>query len=150
MKRIRLEDTVVAQPAPETDAVLFKRILFVESNHQILDTVRDTLDLHFFDVTIAMNGPEAIKLLMSTDFDLILCDVTHPSFPANMFFEAVGRVRPHLCKSFIAITDAFHGSPPGTIRVWKPIDMHILLTAIESILKKKFRAMEEAAELAAA
>lgn len=151
MKRIRLEEGIVSQPAAETDALLFKKILFVESNRQIMETVRDTLDLHFFDVTVAGDGPQAVKLLMSSNFDLILCDVTHPSFPCDMFFEAVRRTRPQLCKSFIAITDALHSAPPGTIRVWKPIDMHILLGAIESVLKKKFKAAEEQVpELAAA
>ena len=150
MKRIQLDDNIVPQPAPETDALLFKRILFIESNRQILDTVRDALDLKFFDVTVAMDGPAAIKMLLSSNYDLILCDVTHPSFPSQMFFEAVRRIRPELCKSFIAITDAIHLSPPGTMRVWKPIDMHILLSAIESVLKKKFRTSEEAIpELAA-
>ena len=151
MKRIRLEEAVVSQSAPETDALLFKRILFVESNRQIMETVRDTLDLHFFDVTVACDGPEAVKMLISSEFDLILCDVTHPSFPCEMFFEALRRIRPHLCKSFIAITDALHSAPAGTIRVWKPSDMHILLVAIEAVLKKKFKASEEQLpELAAA
>ena len=126
-------------------ALLFKRILFIESNRQILDSVRDALDLKFFDVTVVTDGPAAIKMLLVSNFDLILCDVTHPSFPSEMFFEAVSRIRPELCKSFIAITDALHSSPPGTMRVWKPIDMHILLSAIESVLRKKFKSVEEAA-----
>ncbi len=121
------------------DMVLFKRILFIVQDPSLEEEVRDTLDLHFFDVTVARNGAEAVRALVKGQYDLILCDITIPNLPADMFFKALERVRPELCQRFISITSADYRSKagnPGVISVWKPIDNHILLEAIESVLKK--------------
>jgi DNA-binding response OmpR family regulator len=127
----------------KTEPILFKRILFVENDPEIIREAQDALDTHFFDVTVAHNGVAAVRELLRSDFDLIVCDLAMPGFPGEMFFEAVSRVKPQLCKRFISIVDlgnrkASHRSL-GAISIWKPLDVQMLLEAIETVLKKSQR-----------
>ena len=122
------------------ETMLFKRILFVENDAHLAKEVRDTLDLHFYDVTVVTSGAMAVTTLLRDKFDLILCDLTMPSFPGQMFYEAVKRVKPMLCKRFISITNSaqsrLNGKTIGELSIWKPLDMQILLEAIETVLRK--------------
>ncbi|MBA4150749.1 MAG: response regulator transcription factor [Verrucomicrobia bacterium] len=124
---------------PFDSCTLFKRILLVQNNPQVVAEVHDVLDLHFFEVTAVSSGPEAIQQLLKNDFDAIVCDFTIPNLPAEMFFQATTRIRPRLANRFVAITDAATSKSTrslGAVSIWKPIEPHILLEAIEGVLKK--------------
>src|SRR5688500_16724225 len=85
---------------------LFKRILLIQDNPQTVAEIQDVLDLHFFEVTAVGSAPEAILQLLKNDFDVIVCDFTIRNLPAEMFSQAVTRIRPHLTNRLVAITDA--------------------------------------------
>lgn len=54
------------------------KILVCDDEIKIRETFRDYLSAKGFDVTIAENGEEAVKLTDKTDFDLIILDVMMP------------------------------------------------------------------------
>jgi CheY-like chemotaxis protein len=60
---------------------------------------------HMF-VTLAKTGAEAVREIMETDFDVIICNMQMPQMSGEMFYRAVERVKPGLCSRFIFMTDA--------------------------------------------
>ena len=101
------------------------------------------MESNAFEVTVVQTGVDGIKKVMAGDFDVILCDMMMPKMPGDMFYLAVERARPHLCKRFVFMTgykgdpkiDAFIRQVKG-LMLWKPFEMHLLLDAINVILKK--------------
>ena len=66
-----------------------------------------------------------------------------PNLSGDMFYMAVERTKPNLCKRFIFMTghkgdpkiDAFIRKVRG-LMLWKPFELHDLQATIEAILKK--------------
>jgi response regulator RpfG family c-di-GMP phosphodiesterase len=63
-----------------------------------------------------------------------------PNFPGDMFYLAVQRARPHLCKRFIYMTG--HQDNPKVTKfieevrgvvLWKPFKMRLLFDALETV-----------------
>ena len=131
---------------PKNDATLFKRILLVENDPLLRMEVCDLLDLHFYDFTVVTSAADAIRELIHGKYDALICDLTMENFPGEMFFEAVHRVRPELCKCFISINSADQTNAAhkvGVVRIWKPLDPQVLLEALETVLKKNERLAPE-------
>jgi DNA-binding NtrC family response regulator len=57
-------------------------------------------------VTLARTGAEAVREIMETDFDVVICNMQMPQMPGEMFYRAVERVKPGLCNRFIFVADA--------------------------------------------
>src|SRR5438445_6620826 len=81
-----------------------KRVLLVEDDAELSLLLRDHLEDYFYRVTTAGNGVDALKAIMDSDYDVILCDVVMPKMPGDAFYHAVQRVKPNLCERFIFIT----------------------------------------------
>jgi len=58
-----------------------------------------------FILTMARTGVEAVREVMETDFDVIICNMQMPQMPGEMFYRAVERVKPALCNRFIFVAD---------------------------------------------
>jgi len=121
----------------------FKTILMLEDEGELTDTLKSYLEGNSFRVTCVKNGVEGIKKIMKEDFDIILCDMLMPNLPGDMFYLAVQKVKPHLCRRFIFMTghkgdrkiDDFIRQVRG-VMLWKPFHPHDLLDTINSLLKK--------------
>src|SRR5882762_9319653 len=87
-----------------------KRILLVEDDSDLSILLKDYLEAYFYRVTAAANGVEALKAVMDSDYDVIICDMVMPKMPGDMFYYAVQRTKPHLCERFIFVTA--HGESP--------------------------------------
>jgi DNA-binding NtrC family response regulator len=80
---------------------------------------------------------------MVQDFVVIHCDMLMPNLPGDMFYLAVQKVKPHLCRRFVFMTgqkgskkiDEFIRKVRGVI-LWKPFHPHDLLDTIKYVLKK--------------
>jgi CheY-like chemotaxis protein len=70
------------------------------------EALSDTTDLF---VTLARTGVEAVREVMETDYDVIICNMQMPMMPGEMFYRAVERVKPALCSRFIFIANASTG-----------------------------------------
>lgn len=120
-----------------------KHILIVDDDLDLLQTQKELLEAKDFIVSTATNGVEALKIVMHLDVDAILCDLMMPQMAGDMFFKAVERVKPHLCKRFIFITgyekhpayaDFLSNLKP--IVLFKPVTLGKLLGTINLLFKK--------------
>ena len=123
-------------PGPQT-------VLILEDDPVLATMLKDFLETGNFRVTHVTGGAEGVQKIMAGDFDVILCDMVMPGFPGDMFYRAVERVRPHLCRRFIFMTgqtgdariDTFVRSVRG-LMLWKPFQVHEVLEAIRTVVRK--------------
>jgi CheY-like chemotaxis protein len=121
-----------------------KSILILEDDVQLALMLKDALQSKNFAVTVVPSGAEGVKRILTEDFSAILCDMVMPNFPGDMFYRAVERARPHLCKRFIFMTghqgdrkiEQFIRQIRGLI-LWKPFALPVLFEAIEVIGKRR-------------
>jgi CheY-like chemotaxis protein len=81
-----------------------KHVLVVDDDIELALMFQTLLEVHDYQATTAANGVQALKRLKESDVDAILCDLSMPELSGDLFYEEVGRVRPHLLKRFIFIT----------------------------------------------
>ena len=87
-----------------------RKVLLLEDDVMLQDAVKEFLESHFYDVTAVSNGVEGVRAVLNDDFDIVVCDMMMPKLPGDMFYTAVERMRPHLCRRFIFIT-GHRGNP---------------------------------------
>ena len=120
-----------------------RTILILEDDLVMANLLKDYLQPRKFVVTHVRGGAEGVQKILAADFDVILCDMVMPGFPGDMFYRAVERARPHLCKRFIFMTghtgdkeiDTFIRGVRG-LMLWKPFQIHEVLDAIKIVLRK--------------
>jgi CheY-like chemotaxis protein len=120
-----------------------RSVLLLEDDPEFRDLLTTELQANGFTVTCVANGVEGLKKIMAADFDVILCDMMMPSLPGDMFYIAIERTKPHLCKRFVFMTghkgekkiDEFIRKVRGII-LWKPFQFHDLLQTIQVVLQK--------------
>jgi len=135
------EKTFDLSDAPEAQEK--KRVLLLEDGDDFAGLIKMFLESSDFEVVRVTNGVEGLKALLVKDFEIILCDMMMPSLPGDMFYLAVEKTKPHLCKRFIFMTG--HKANPKwdtfirkvrCIMLWKPFPMSDLLMAIDTVLRK--------------
>jgi CheY-like chemotaxis protein len=120
-----------------------KSVLMLEDDATLAEILMNGLELHNYRVTRVRSGAEGIQHVLKQDYDILLCDMIMPGFPGDMFYRAVERSRPHLCKRFLFMTghngdpqiDAFIRSVRG-LMLWKPFQLHELLQGLKVVVKK--------------
>jgi DNA-binding response OmpR family regulator len=126
----------------EAEATLApKRVLMLEDEVEFSAIVKDLLQTQGYTVTCVSSGVEGFKCVMAEDYDAIICDLLMPTLPGDMFYLAVEKTKPKLCKRFIFISghradprwEAFIKRVNGLI-LWKPFPMKDLLAAIDKVL----------------
>jgi DNA-binding NtrC family response regulator len=120
-----------------SSSVQIKRVLLLEDDEMFKSVISDFLESNFYEVVAVPNGAEGVRAILKEEFDIIICDMMMPKLPGDMFYVAVERMRPHLCRRFIFIT-GHRGNPKvndfikqvkGTMLA-KPFHMDDLLEAI--------------------
>lgn len=120
-----------------------RRILILEDEVDFAEFLRTFLVDKGYQVMTVENGAEGIKQLLVDNFDIIICDMLMPNLPGDLFYFAVQRTKPELCKRFIFMTG--HRGEPKTdqfirqvrgVMLWKPFPLHDLLAAIRVIERK--------------
>lgn len=120
-----------------------KRILLLEDDGDLAKLLRELLESAQYRVTVVSNGAEGLQQLLAQEYDAIVCDMIMPNFPGDMFYLAVQRSRPHLCRRFVFTSghradpkvDLFIRSVRGLV-LWKPFQPHELLEALKTILRR--------------
>ena len=117
-------------------------VLLVESDDALAGQLRNALPKSEFEITRCSTGREALKCLLATNYDLILCDMVMPGFPGDMFYRAVERVRPSLCRRFLSLMTRGDTSPVHdfvrSIRglvIWKGSEPHDIYQAVKAVSK---------------
>jgi two-component system, cell cycle sensor histidine kinase and response regulator CckA len=136
-----LEKTHVLQSIP--DAAPRKKILLLDDNATLANLTRLILVENGYDVELASDGVQGIKKILVNDYAVILCDMVMPNLAGDMFYMAVERAKPHLCKRFLFMTghkgdrkiDDFIRRVRGLI-LWKPFKSHVLMESIRAVEQK--------------
>ena len=136
---------MTASAAPEVPAteLEIKNILLVDDDVALAQALKELLEAHNFLVTSAHNGMEALKEIMAMDFDVIICDMMMPQMPGDMFYLAVEKTKPELCRRFLFITghggnpkvDAFLKDHDGLV-VHKPVMTQELVRMMQLVMKR--------------
>ncbi|EEF62024.1 response regulator [Pedosphaera parvula] len=88
----------------QADPAKQRHVLVVDDNAELALAFREALQLHGYEASVAMNGVQALKIVMQTKVDAILCELTMPQLDGDMFFNTLQRVRPALSRRFIFVT----------------------------------------------
>ncbi|HEX4084445.1 MAG TPA: response regulator [Chthoniobacteraceae bacterium] len=120
-----------------------KRVLLLEDDEMFKTIIKEFLESNFYEVIAVNNGAEGVRAVLKQEFDVVICDMMMPKLPGDMFYTAIERMRPHLCRRFIFIT-GHRGNPKindfikqvrGTMLA-KPFHMDDLLEAIAFVQVK--------------
>jgi DNA-binding NtrC family response regulator len=87
-----------------------KRVLLLEDDEMLKNAIREYLEGNDYEVVAVSNGAEGVRAVLKQEFDAIVCDMMMPKLPGDMFYTAIERMRPHLCRRFIFIT-GHRGNP---------------------------------------
>src|ERR1700678_2653586 len=120
-----------------------KSVLVVDDDTELAETLKELLEGYNFVVTVVGNGVEALREVMSLDFDVIVCDLLMPKMPGDMFYLAVQKTKPHLARRFLFITghadnpkvDGFLKSIDG-LTMHKPVRTEDLVRMINRVLRR--------------
>jgi DNA-binding NtrC family response regulator len=127
----------------DTEPVPLKNVLIVDDDVTLTSLTRMMLEKNGYEVETASDGVQGIKKILARDYSVILCDMVMPNLAGDMFYMAVERVKPHLCKRFLFMTghrgdrkvDDFVRKVRGLI-LWKPFQSHVLMESIQAIEQK--------------
>jgi DNA-binding NtrC family response regulator len=94
-----MSTVVDRQPVPHK-----KCVLIVDDDLELASIYQHLLETFNYEVRSEANGALALKHLLSRDVDAIICDLRMPELEGDLFYSAIERVKPHLCRRFIFIT----------------------------------------------
>ena len=120
-----------------------RRILVLDDDEVLVRILTEVLQNNSCTVTATTRGVDALRKIVAEDYDAVICDMVMPELSGQMFYMAVQRVRPELCKRFIFITahradkavDEFV-KKQKCLLIWKPFELHVLVDAIQVVIKK--------------
>jgi DNA-binding response OmpR family regulator len=120
-----------------------KKVLILDDDAAFADSTRLLLETNGYEVDWAADGVQGIKKIMAHDYAVILCDMVMPNLAGDMFYVAVERVKPHLCRRIVFVTghqgdrkvDEFIRKVRGLI-LWKPFQSHVLIETIQALDKR--------------
>ncbi len=82
-----------------------KRVLVVDDDAGVRESVAEILEAEGCEVEAAGNGREALALIESREFDLVLSDVVMPEMDGYDLYQTVRRIKPELP---VALMTAFY------------------------------------------
>lgn len=128
-------------PAPSVNAGVGRRarVLLVDDDPTVLKAFQRMVD-HAHAVHTAPSGREALGLLESEDFDVVVCDLMMPDLSGPELFETVRKRWPQLADRFVFMTGGaftptakeFLERVPN-LRIEKPFDPGHLLAMIAQL-----------------
>jgi len=118
-----------------------KHVLVVDDDIELTLAWQALLQAHDYRASTAATGVQALELVMNYDVDAILCDLSMPELAGDLFYIAVGRVRPQLLKRFIFVTanadnplyEAFLKSVKAPV-IAKPVSLDHLLESLKAVI----------------
>ncbi len=83
----------MTEPAPSTASVTTKKILIVDDDYEIIDSIRYALEGEGYVVVIARDGNQALALAERENPDLMILDMMMPKRSGFLVLEKLRRVR---------------------------------------------------------
>ncbi len=118
-----------------------KNILIIDDEKGIRNTLTEILEYEKFKVDSAENGEAGVKLALSNNYDLVLCDIKMPKMDGMDVLERLTHSKPDL--PVVLITG--HGSVENAVEalkmgaydfIQKPIDLNRLLVTVRNALDR--------------
>lgn len=120
------------------------KILVVEDQKEIQIVVAEPLKMQGHDITVVENGKEAMKVLESNKYDLIVTDIIMPGMTGLTLIKEVKRMNPNT--KVIGISGGGRVSSEdylksaehigADITFQKPFDLNEFSAAVTKLLKK--------------
>lgn len=70
------------------------KILVVDDNEDLCEMLKDVLEMEDFEVSIALDGPQAIEQATEQDFDVVLMDIKMPKMDGIETFRKMKEIKP--------------------------------------------------------
>jgi DNA-binding NtrC family response regulator len=117
------------------------RILVIDDERSIRNTLKDILGFEGYQVELAENGIIGIGLVRSTDFDIILCDIKMPEMDGLEVLEQIMQIKPESTMVMISghgtIDTAVEAIKKGAFDfIEKPLDLNRLLITLRNASDK--------------
>jgi DNA-binding NtrC family response regulator len=117
------------------------KILVIDDEKSIRNTLKDILGFEGYQVELAENGKNGIELVKSTDFDIILCDIKMPEMDGLEVLEQIIRIKPESTVVMISghgtIDTAVEAIKKGAFDfIEKPLDLNRLLITLRNASDK--------------
>ena len=127
-------------PNPSTPPAPKKRVLVVDDEPGIRDMLKWHLISNGMDVETAEGGAEAIELIRSQAFSLVITDLTMPTVDGIQFLETLRRegsdIPVVIVTGFGTVESAVYAMKKGASDfILKPFDLQHLTEAIREIFK---------------
>ncbi|WP_260484463.1 hybrid sensor histidine kinase/response regulator [Sphingomicrobium flavum] len=106
------------------EAMAGRRVLVVDDEAELADTLRRMLERDGMDVTVAIGGEAAIETLEQQAFDLILSDLRMPGVDGPGLYQWVSEHRPAMKNRFAIITGDILG--PAATRFLGQVEIPVL------------------------
>lgn len=129
-----------------------KKILIIDDYAPLLEEVSEFLDLEGYKVETAKNGAEGVQKAITTEPDMIICDILMPELNGYQVFEAISQIPSLSATPFIFLTaratseDYRKGLELGVDDyLTKPFTIDTLLTTIEKRFEKieKYKSVKQ-------
>lgn len=124
-----------------------KKILILDDEADILDAFKRNLERAGYVVAAVGDGQQGLNAARTEQFDLIVTDVVMPVMDGFKFFKELKKL-PNYAKIPVIVMTA-HASMEESFRVFdvaeffaKPVELEIVLKAIERLLNPSFQKME--------
>ena len=117
------------------------KILVIDDERNIRNTLKDILGFEGYQVELAENGREGIYLVQATDFDIILCDIKMPEMDGIEVLEQIRKIKPESTVVMISghgtIDTAVEAIKKGAFDfIEKPLDLNRLLITLRNASDK--------------
>ncbi|MRT91519.1 sigma-54 dependent transcriptional regulator [Ancylomarina sp. 16SWW S1-10-2] len=117
------------------------KILIVDDEKSIRNTLKDILSYEKYQVSLAENGMEAIKMVEANEFDVILCDIKMPEMDGIEVLEKLQEIAFDVPVIIISghgnIDTAVEAIKKGAFDfIEKPLDLNRILITIKNALEK--------------
>ena len=128
------------------------KILVIDDERSIRNTLKDILGLEGHTVEIAENGISGLELIRSNDYDIVLCDIKMPEIDGIEVLKKIMEIKPEMTVVMISghgnIDTAVEAIKLGAFDfIVKPLDLNRLLITIrnagdKSVLIKETKSLK--------
>ncbi|RMG78108.1 MAG: sigma-54-dependent Fis family transcriptional regulator [Bacteroidetes bacterium] len=117
------------------------KILVVDDEKSITDTLKEVLEYEGYNVDIANDGQQAIELIRKNNYDIVLCDIKMPKMDGIEVLERIQLLKPETSVVMISghgnIETAVEAIKKGAFDyISKPLDLNRLLVTVRNALER--------------